>query len=188
MQQEHDDIESEDQALLALAKKAGPQAKKAYGALVERHQGWLVRLLAQLLQRSPADAEDVAQEAFVRTFAAIGRIPEGASFRAWLRVTAVRLAYNHRRDALTRQKYHDSWRPEEASGVESRLEAKEALSMTLARLPYPYREILILRHVEELALEDIANVLDVGLSAAKMRLSRARAAFVKHYDEVNDNG
>jgi len=60
--------------------------------------------------------------------------------------------------------------------------------VTLARLSYPYREILLLRHVEEMALEDIATVLDVGLSAAKMRLSRARKAFMEHYEEVTGNG
>ncbi len=187
MRQERNDRD-EDQLLLAEAKHGGASAKTAYNALVKRHQGWLVRLLAQLLQRSPAEAEDIAQEAFIRTFAAIDRIPEGANFRAWLRVTSVRLAYNHRRDARTRRRYLDEWRPEEASPMGSQLEAREALSVTLTLLPYPYREILILRHVEEMALEDIATVLDVGLSAAKMRLSRARKAFVEHYDEVTGNG
>ncbi|MDH3202106.1 MAG: RNA polymerase sigma factor [Myxococcales bacterium] len=188
MPEGREDTDDGDQALLAQAKRGGASAKTAYDALVRRHQAWLVRLLAQLLQRSPAEAEDIAQEAFVRTFAAIERIPEGANFRAWLRVTSVRLAYNHRRDAVTRARYLAEWRPEEASPMGSQLEAREALAVTLALLPYPYREILILRHVEEMALEDITTVLDVGLSAAKMRLSRARKAFLEHYDEVTGNG
>ncbi|MDH3726008.1 MAG: RNA polymerase sigma factor [Myxococcales bacterium] len=188
MQQGQDNTDEEDQALLAKAKRGGARAKTAYGALVQRHQAWLVRLLAQLLQKSPAEAEDIAQEAFIRTFAALDRIPTDVNFRAWLRVTAVRLAYNHRRDALTRRRYLDEWRPEDATPTGSQLEAREALTMTLARLSYPYREILILRHAEEMALDEIATVLDVGLSAAKMRLSRARKAFIEHYEEVTGNG
>lgn len=188
MHQGQDNTYTDDQRLLAEAKKGGVQAKTAYGQLVRRHQDWLVRLLAQLLQKSPDAAEDVAQEAFIRTFAALDRIPDDANFRGWLRVTSVRLAYNHRRDARTRKKYSDEWLPEEASPAGSRLEAREALTVTLARLPYPYREVLILRHVEEMALEDIATVLDLGLSAAKMRLSRARRAFLEYYDEVTNDG
>ena len=186
--QGQDDTDEGDRALLDQARLGGASGKKAYGALVEKHQAWLVRLVAHLLQRSPADAEDIAQDAFIRTLAALDRIPRDVNFRAWLRVTAVRLAYNHRRDAFTRQKYHDAWRPAEAPPTGSQLEAGEALRATLARLPYPYREILILRHVEEMALGDIASALDVGLSAAKMRLSRARKAFVEHYDEVTGHG
>ena len=52
----------------------------------------------------------------------------------------------------------------------------------LAELPYPYREIMVLRFVEELPLKDIADVLEIGESAAKMRLARARADFQRIYE------
>ena len=62
MPEGREDTDDGDQALLAQAKRGGASAKTAYDALVRRHQAWLVRLLAQLLQRSPAEAEDIARK------------------------------------------------------------------------------------------------------------------------------
>ena len=58
------------------------------------------------------------------------------------------------------------------------MEARDALLKVLDRLPYPDREVLILRHLEELSVEEIAAMLDIGRSAAKMRLKRARERFM----------
>ena len=53
----------------------------------------------------------------------------------------------------------------------------------LGELAYPYREIMVLRFVEELPIKEIARVLEIGESAAKMRLSRARAEFQRTYEK-----
>ncbi|HFE45174.1 MAG TPA: sigma-70 family RNA polymerase sigma factor [Nannocystis exedens] len=173
----------DDATLVGLAAKRGIEGQLAFEKLVDRHQQWLVRLLMHFLN-SQSDAEDVAQEAFIRAFLAIESCGDGSRFRGWLRVLARRLAFNYRRDAKTRARY------EERSGVltarstapiSGQVEGRDLLKQVLAELAYPYREIMVLRFVEELSLKEIAKILEIGESAAKMRLSRARTEFQRVY-------
>ena len=176
----------DERALVAVAKGGGPHARDAYAELVRRHQAWLVRLIAQLMRVQPAEAEDLAQEAFVRTFAAIDRLPDDVHFKAWIRVVATRLAYNARRNRRTRERIGDSLPPPPSAQHTDALAERQALDRVLGELSYPYREVLLLRYVEELPIEEVAQTLNIGLSAAKMRLKRARAAFIEKYDAATE--
>ncbi len=180
------DANVDDATLVIRASERGLQGQLAFEQLVDRHQNWLVRLLMHLLG-SRSDAEDVAQDAFVRAFLSIEDCSDGSLFRAWLRVIARRLAFNHRRDARTRSKYEER----SAALIETttqpssaRLEGRDLLEQALAGLSYPYREIVVLRFVEELPLKEIASVLEIGNSAAKMRLARARTEFARAYEAL----
>jgi RNA polymerase sigma-70 factor, ECF subfamily len=167
--------EPSDQELFRLAQEGGARAKGAYETLVLRHQSSAVRLATYLLAGS-ADAEDVAQEAFVRAFVHVGKAAETTAFGPWLRTIVTRLCFNYRRDARTRGEQSDDDAPDPAAPrVPS--SARSAVEWTLAQLPYPYREILVLRFVEELSVLEIAEVLGLGESATKMRLTRARERF-----------
>jgi len=177
----------DDSALLARAQGGGPRAKEAYSELVRRHQSWLVRLVAQLTRVPQADAEDLAQEAFVRSYVGLDRMPSDVNFRAWVRVSAMRLAYNARRDRATRERLNQTLDKEESVTTGDAFAARQMLEQVLGELTYSYREILLLRHVEELSLEEIAALLNIGLSAAKMRLTRARAAFVESHDALMEH-
>lgn len=177
-----------EDVLVRRAKEGGAEGKAAFSALVERHHAWLVRYLYFLLGGS-SDAEDIAQEAMVRAYLAMDRFRGEAGFRTWLRPIATRLAFNYRRDSATRQRYEDMLdAPEFSSGDELGLVSRDVLLKVLAELSYPYREILVLRYVEELALEDISEALEIGLSAAKMRLSRARDGFWTTYKQLVNDG
>jgi RNA polymerase sigma-70 factor (ECF subfamily) len=177
------DPDDDDHVLLELAKAGGPKGRQAYDALVRRHQHATVRLVMHLLHGRQAEAEDLAQDAFVRAFVGLDRIPKGASFRAWVRVTATRLAYNAQRNRATRSRLRETM-PPPAGSTDSSVEDREAVNVAMGRLSYPYREILVLRHVEELSLEEIGALLQIGVSATKMRLKRAREAFLERYEEV----
>lgn len=175
-----------DGQLVRTAQARGLAGQLAFEKLVDRHQRWLVRLLVHLLGNQ-SDAEDVAQEAFVRAFLAIDDCTRPEGFVAWLRVIARRLAFNHRRDARTRTMYQDKagalgarTSPSPGGAVEGR----QLLERALAEISYAYREIMVLRFVEELPLKEIATVLEIGDSAAKMRLSRARAEFERVYETL----
>jgi RNA polymerase sigma-70 factor, ECF subfamily len=182
--------EHDDAALVREAAGRGLAGQLAFERLVDRHQLWLVRLLTHLLGNR-SDAEDVAQDAFVRAFLAIEECGDGSRFRGWLRVMARRLAFNHRRDAKTRARYEEgsgvlgSTSVDPAAGV---LEGRDLLVQSLGELSYPYREIMVLRFVEELPLKDIAEILEIGESAAKMRLQRARGEFQRSYEKRGGRG
>jgi len=176
--------DNEDAFLVREAAKRGLGGQLAFERLVDRHQSWLVRLLLHLVG-DQSSAEDVAQDVFVRAFLAIESCGDGARFRGWLRVIARRLAFNHRRGARVRSHYEEqsevgaatSWEP-----MAGQLEGRDLLEQVLAELPYPYREILVLRFIEELPVKDIAEALEIGESAAKMRLTRARSEFQRAFE------
>ena len=170
--------EASDDELLEIARGGERHSLRAYEVLVRRHQGRVLRLATYLLS-SDADAQDITQEVFLRAHDNLARLEQGASFSAWTRVVATRLCFNLRRDRATRASNEQADVEERSTSPSS---ARTAVEWTLAQLPYPYREVLILRFVEELSLEEIADTLDIGLSAAKMRLSRARQNFFEVYE------
>lgn len=170
-----------DEALIAMVCGGDPRARPAFDVLVERHHAWLVRLLTYILGDQGL-GEDVAQECFVRAYAAMcgGERPD--AMQSWLRTIGTRLAFNRRRDRKTRAKYHDAAPgPAQSSSLDERLAATEAVQHALAELPFAYAEILVLRYVEELDVSEIAAMLDLGQSAAKMRLKRARDEFAERF-------
>lgn len=170
--------------LVVAARKKGRAGARAFETLVRQHQAWLVRFLQYLLG-SRADAEDVAQEVFLRAFVSLDGYRGEGALQAWLRIIATRLAYNHRRDANTQRSKVDRLDIDSyvlnGSGP---VMARDAIEKVLELMSYPFREVLILRHVEELSLDGIATMLGLGESAAKMRLSRARAQFWQLYEDM----
>lgn len=162
--------------------------REAYAALVRLYHGRILSLcLSMLLDR--AEAEDAAQEAFVKAFASLDQYTRNASFSAWL----YRIASNHCLDVLRKKKRQktdsldgmidqkgdsfDAIGAESFRGEDSGSEKKETLDLAmqmLATLSPDYRQVLILREVEGLTYEEISSVLKVSLDAVKSRLRRAR--------------
>lgn len=176
---------ADDAELIRVVLRGGHPARAAFGELVRRHEVWLVRYLTYVLSDASL-AEDVAQEVFLQAHAALKTLTDPARFQAWLRTIATRRAYNHRRDRTTRSRYEqapDAPSPAHATAPDADDE-RQAVVAALALLPHAYREILVLRYVEELTTDEVAAMLDIGLSAAKMRLSRARDAFRPLYAGV----
>lgn len=160
--------------LVQRFRSGGRAGDEAYSELVERHQAWLVRLVGYLLGGF-ADAEDVAQEAFVRGFLHRQDLHDNHGFKPWVRVIATRAAFNARRARVTQQRYHEQVQePETTEMPDASPEARQRLERVLGSLPYAFREVLVLRYVEELSIAEIAEQLNLGESAAKMRLARAR--------------
>jgi len=164
--------------LIRSFRSGGKSGDEAYSELVRRYQSNIVRLVGYLLGDS-AEAEDVAQEAFVKAFMARDGFDRGDNFAAWIRTIATRVAFNCRRDSATRERYHAAF-AEPSDGLHMAgddAEVRDLLTNVLARLSYAYREILVLRYVEELSVAEIGEILELGESATKMRLLRAREEF-----------
>ena len=138
--------------------------------------------LARWLTRDPDDAEDVAQEACLRALKYIGAL-HGNDARAWF-LTIVRHAFYDwcRRNRAAEIARDDGAAiemaiddaaidPEQAAlrGAESRL-----LADAVAELPLPYREVIILRELEELSYKEIARIADIPVGTVMSRLARAR--------------
>ena len=129
-----------------------------------------------------AEAEDVAQEAFVRAHRALGEFRGDAKLSTWLyaitsRLCLNRLASGERR--LTRQGEDALLRLSDAGprpdAALERRELETALGRAIAELPEDRRIVVVLRDIEGLSYEEIAQVLELTLGTVRSRLHRARA-------------
>lgn len=129
-------------------------------------------------------AEDLTQDAFVKAYRALARLPKEANARAWL----YRIATNTALDWLRRRRLI-SWLPlferdhhpaVISSFAESSLESV-AVQQALAHLPSRYRVPLVLYACQDLSTQEIADILQISRGAVKTRLFRAREKFRRLY-------
>ena len=153
----------------------------AYDQLVRAHQDIAFRT-AWLVSGSAADAEDAAQEAFVKAWRALGRFREGAPFRPWLLAIVANEARNRRRSAGRREalvlRAAAERRPSDgaASPPEAavlRAERRDVLLAALERLSDDDRAVLSCRHLLSLSEEETAAALGIRRGTVKSRTSRA---------------
>jgi RNA polymerase sigma-70 factor (ECF subfamily) len=138
--------------------------------------------LARWLARDVDDAEDVVQEACLRALRYVASL-DGRSARAWF-LTIVRHAFydwcrrnrpasmeRDGNDAVDAAADPDAIDPEQAM---VRIAEARVLSDAIAALPLPFREVLVLREIEDLSYKEIARVLDIPIGTVMSRLARAR--------------
>jgi RNA polymerase sigma-70 factor (ECF subfamily) len=170
-----------DDADQILAAQQGDSA--AFGEIVRRYQRAVYRV-AYGLTRNPADADDLAQETFVRAWQAIGRFRVGEPLYPWLVRITMNLAYSlfrrRKRKPETpleplleagRQWAGDDDPAEEAA----QRERQEKIQAAFAELSAEHQAVLVLRVVEGLSYDDIASSLSIPIGTVMSRLSRARA-------------
>jgi RNA polymerase sigma factor (sigma-70 family) len=148
---------------------------------------------ARWLARSPADAEDVVQEAMLRAYRGFDAL-RGSDVKAWL-LTIVRnchstaLRQQHQRGVLVplpEEHETDAVPALVASGLEPESESirrdeQLTLERLIAALPQEYREVLVLREIEELSYREIAEATQVPIGTVMSRLARARLALKKQW-------
>lgn len=166
----------EEQELVERAK-CGDAA--AYEGLVQMYQGIAFRT-AYLIAGTAADAEDAAQEAFVKAYGALGRFRSGAPFRPWLLQIVANEARNRRRSAgrharLTLRLAGDSSGGAAPSpeGHVLAAETREALLAAVNALREEDRLVIACRYFLELSEEETAETLGWRRGTVKSRLSRA---------------
>lgn len=149
----------------------------AYGALVARYRDRLGRYAVHMIG-DREDAEEALQDSFVRAYRSLARCNDPARFGAWLygilvnrcRTTGARAARRRRVFVHDADALNGAAHPDRAD----RLDWTDAVNRALARLAPEYREAFLLKHVDDLDYEEIAEVTGAGISALKMRVKRAR--------------
>ena len=142
-------------------------------AVYTREYGRLVGLLT-VIGRSPSDAEETAQDAFVRLIEHWPRVGRYEDPAAWLRTVAVRMLISrHRRREVARRALpflRPSAEPTAAAVTETRLDLDAAFS----ELSPEQRAVIVLHHLYDLPVDEIATGLKVPAGTVKSRLARAR--------------
>ncbi len=156
---------------------------RAFAEIMRRYQRAVYRV-AYGYMRSPSDADDLAQETFVRAYQAIGRFRVGEPLYPWLARIASNLALSLLRSR--RRKLETPLEPLVEAGHQwgvdadpaddvARSERDRHLQAAFAELKPEHQAVLILRVVQDLSYEEIARTLSVPLGTVMSRLSRARA-------------
>ncbi|HXF30428.1 MAG TPA: RNA polymerase sigma factor [Solirubrobacterales bacterium] len=165
-----------EESLLARAREGDV---RAYEELVERHQAVAVRV-AWLVTRSTPDAEEAAQDGFVKAYRNLGRFREGAPFRPWLLAIVGNEARNRRVAAGRRERLALRAGEERPDAVARAAEAealaageREELLAAVGRLPERDRLVIGARFFLELNEAETAAALGIRKGTVKSRLSRA---------------
>ncbi len=182
--------ELNDEELVKKAQTAPEGDRRAFELLVRRHQA---KVLAncRYLSRSAADAEDLSQEVFVKVFFHLGRFEGRSKFSTWLQKIKVNhclnfLAKKKRRILvdIEDQKLQNAEELSVGASAERDLGSKRTrvrIEEVLDSMSDTLRVPLVLRDADGLSYQEIAEVLNIGLSAVKMRIKRAREEFRSLY-------
>ncbi len=162
----------EDEELVVLSQEGD---KQAFCKLIERYKGMIFTMIHRILG-DPSEAEDVAQDVFIRAYKALPRFRREAKFSTWL----YRICHNLCISTVKKRKReaHLPYRTEgHRSSVEiayERREIQEKVRCLISELPPAYGLAITLRHIQGLSYKEISEVLDQPLGTTKSTISRAR--------------
>jgi RNA polymerase sigma-70 factor (ECF subfamily) len=169
----------------------------AFRGLVDKYASSIFNL-AYRMTGNAADAEDLAQEAFLQAYARLRDFRVGSRFHPWIYTIALNLCRSHlRRRSLPRwlalpregeEERPEPELPERSPDPEQALLAREAekgLQDAIEALPFKYREVFVLRQSQELSYEEIAALLGLPLGTVEVRLFRARRLLLKSLEASN---
>lgn len=172
------------------------ESSEAFGELVEKYQARLYNSIVQIF--GPRDAEDIVQDAFVKAFQKLDSFKGTSSFYTWLYRIAFNTAVSHLRkkpsiisidelqEAIGDNLADDGERPGEAM---EKKERSKQIQSALQLLSEEHRTILILREVEQMSYEMLANLFQLPVGTIRSRLHRARMCLREvssHYFERDD--
>lgn len=193
---------SADVSDLSLVRRVQRGDKGAFDALVLKYQHKLVKLVMRYV-RNPAEAEDIAQEAFIKAYRALPQFRGDSAFYTWLYRIAINTAKNAvvSRDRSPIEYDLDRNNTEESYDMQGRMkdsETPEALVLTdeirstvkaaIDSLPEDLKTAIVLRELDGLSYEEIAAAMDCPVGTVRSRIFRAREAIDRRLREVFEGG
>src|SRR6201988_2962514 len=182
---------SQEEAAIVAELKAGSEA--AYAWLIGEFQRPVYGLFYRMVN-APADAADTTQDVFLKVFRGMKQFHGESSLKTWIYRIALHEAANRRRWWFRHKAHETSIEPSEEGATEEAVqmaltdqsdspfdsaaqrEVRLKVEEALRQVPEPYRTTLILRDLEEMRYEEIAEVLEISLGTVKSRLTRGRDA------------
>jgi RNA polymerase sigma-70 factor, ECF subfamily len=191
---------SDEDARILRGLRSG--IEDAYEELIARYQQPVYNIAYRLLG-SPADASDVVQEVFLKVFRGVGSFREHSSLRTWVYRIAVNEAHNHHRwfsrhcrREVAMEEAAEHARPIESAADPGRSpfdhalesENRTLIEQALANINPVFRTAVVLRDIENLSYEEIAEILQVSLGTVKSRILRGREALRRELTQRLDPG
>ncbi|WP_096202068.1 RNA polymerase sigma factor SigW [Bacillus sp. FJAT-45350] len=180
-----------------LIKEVKSGDTEAFGELVEMYKDKVYQLSYRMLGNMH-EAQDVAQEAFLRAYTNIDRYDTNRKFSTWLFRIATNLAIDRLRKRKPDFHLEDPIKGTEGMTVQSQIasteelpddqvvkvEMQEWIQDEINHLPPKYRSAIILKYIEDLSLKEISEILDLPVSTVKTRIHRGRETLRKRMGNV----
>ena len=187
-----------DEKLVKQCQRELPYITASFEILVNRYKDKVFSKTLAIL-RNPQDAEDVSQDIFIKIFDALPKFEMRSTLNTWITAITINACLTYI-DKRKRKPW--LWRTEDIDDMEKskkeehalflmfaqsseREDIQETIQLTLKKMNEKSGEIIKLRFFEEMDYQSIADQLKIKLSAAKMRLKRARKEFIAIYQEIN---
>jgi RNA polymerase sigma-70 factor (ECF subfamily) len=153
--------------------------RQDFAFLVNKYKGPVFNLVYRMTER-PQEADDLAQEIFLQVYESLNSFETNRKFFPWLYTIALNIIRNHLKSkkllpAAKAGSHDQSQETEHTNDPEAlvcRQQESERLAAIIQKLPYPQQEAVTLRYYQDLTFEDMADILGISLSAAKMRVYR----------------
>jgi len=187
---------------LVLVKRVQRGDKTAFDLLVRKYQHKVVKLVLRYV-RNPAEAEDIAQEAFIKAYRALPQFRGDSAFYTWMYRIAINTAKNSlaSRDRSPIAYDLDLNDPEESHSVQTKLqdpdtpegmalteEIRQIVNSAIEGLPEELKTAIVLRELDGLSYEEIAATMECPVGTVRSRIFRAREAIDKRLREVFEGG
>ena len=177
---------SADQLLVERVQRGD---KTAFDALVRKYQHKIVKLVSRYVYE-PAEAQDIAQETFIKAYRALPRFRGDSAFYTWIYRIAINTAKNHlvansrrpvdqQMDLQDPEQYEMNARLKNVDTPESMLltdEIQATVEAAIQELPEELRTAIVLRELEGMSYEEIAAAMDCPVGTVRSRIFRAREA------------
>ncbi|GAA0381366.1 RNA polymerase sigma factor SigW [Bacillus horti] len=181
-----------------LVKRIRKGDREAFAEIVELYKHKLYQLGYRMLG-NPLEAEEIAQESFLRVYSNIGRYDQNHKFSTWIYRIATNLCIDRLRKRkivysldqevvgaegldMYSQLADEKQRTPEAEVVT--LEIQEQVQKAIDQLPPQYKSIMILRYLQDLSLQEISDIVDLPVTTIKTRVHRGREALKKLLQHV----
>ncbi len=177
-----------------LVRMAQNGTVEAFEELVRRHQQRVFAVVTRILRRRE-DVEDISQQVFLKAYVSIRRFDMRSAFSTWLYKIAVNECWDSLRKKKVRPLVYESDLSEEQvqlldtyaqadrgpSGHDEQIQARDLAERLLSALSEEDREILLLKEVEGLSVQEIAEIFELNVNTVKVRMFRARANMMEAY-------
>ncbi len=170
----------------AMLNRCAQGDERAIRWVLDRYRDRVVRLAAHVLH-NPREAEDIAQEAFVKAFRLIGQFRGESGFYAWLYRIVINLCLDKmRRKCMTSEIALEEGALPTLAAHAPDMEKRLAVEQVLNSLTPPMRAALTLREVEGLEYSEIALVLQIPVGTVRSRLNTAREQFRRRWEAIQE--
>lgn len=168
-----------DERIIAYVSKARGGDQEAFGQLVTEFQTQVFRVAYGIVGHRE-DAENIAQDTFVKAYRSISELKVDATFYSWLMRIAANTSINYKK-SMHRQQFvpiDEITEPidlgETPEGAMERVQSNERVAALLNQLPHEHRAVLALRELGGFSYDEIAGILDIPLGTVKSRMNHGR--------------